>query len=348
MLPGLLLAAPVLVLACALLLGRYPGERVLEELRTRPRRTRRRAARAWTPAARRAIVRILPRGGPLVAGALAGRGPPTGPLPARRAPGPSPVTAPASRPVHLFFLPWRHTTMTRKLPLLSGALIALALPAAPAAAHVTLQPKTATPGEYTVENVRVPNETDNADTVRIDLQLPAGFASVSYQPVPGWRVKVTKAKLATPVKTDDGEITEGVTQVSWIGDGKEGRIVPGSFQDFPLSVRVPGQVGDTLTFKAVQKYDNGDTVRWIGAPGSDEPAPTVKLVAAAADAGAGADAQGGPATTVSASSAGAGTVPATDGDADGDGLAIVALLVGGLGVLLGAGGLAVGRRRATA
>ena len=54
------------------------------------------------------------------------------------------------------------------------------------------------PGPFTVLDVRVPNERDKASTVKVDVQFPAGFAAVSYQPVPGWTVKVIKKKLATP------------------------------------------------------------------------------------------------------------------------------------------------------
>ena len=33
------------------------------------------------------------------------------------------------------------------------------------------------------------------------MQFPDGFAEVSFQPVPGWNVKVKKTKLAKPIKT---------------------------------------------------------------------------------------------------------------------------------------------------
>jgi uncharacterized protein YcnI len=239
--------------------------------------------------------------------------------------------------------------MIRKL-IPAGALAVLILTAGPAAAHVTVQPKTATPGDYTVVDVRVPNETDSADTVRVDLQLPPGFASVSYQQVPGWKVKVKTEKLATPIQTDDGPIDEGVAQVTWTGDGKQGKIPPGAFQDFPLSILVPGKVGQTLTFKALQRYSDGEVVRWIGTPSSDHPAPTVQLVAAEEGTTAHHDAEQTGGTDKAA--AGEDAAPGHDedaGDDDGtDGLAVAALIVGALGVLLGAGGLAVGRRRTAA
>ena len=103
---------------------------------------------------------------------------------------------------------------------LAVAIAVLALPVA-AQAHVTLQPSEAPAGGFTVLNVRVPNERDNASTTKIDLKLPPGFIEASYEARPGWTVKVTKTKLAKPVKTDDGVVSE---QVSEITRGFRGRL----------------------------------------------------------------------------------------------------------------------------
>src|SRR4051794_12536099 len=160
-----------------------------------------------------------------------------------------------------------------KKTLLATALLALAAPAV-ADAHVTLQPNTATAGAYTRLDVRVPNEKDNESTSKIEVQFPDGFASASYEPTPGWDVKVTTKKLATPVKTDDGEITEGIDTITWTAKSKADAIPPGAFQDFGLSVKIPDDPGE-LTFKALQTYSGGDVVRWIGGKDSDTPAPIV-------------------------------------------------------------------------
>lgn len=232
-----------------------------------------------------------------------------------------------------------------KLAIALTAAAALSAPAA-AQAHVTLQPNTAAAGGYTRLDVRVPNETDDASTVKVELQLPPGFASASFEPVAGWDVKVTKTKLAEPIKTDDGEITEGVSQITWTGDGKEGSIPPGAFQDFGLSVKVPGKAGDTLTFKALQTYDNGDVVRWIGAEGSDNPAPTVAVTAAADDHHAAAAAT--PEATATPAATEAASATTDDGGGSSNGLAVVALIVGALGLLAGGAGLMAARRSATA
>ena len=55
---------------------------------------------------------------------------------------------------------------------------------------MTLQPNEAPEGAYTVLDVRVPNETEDANTTEIAVQFPAGFGDVSYQAVPGWTPKV--------------------------------------------------------------------------------------------------------------------------------------------------------------
>ena len=200
------------------------------------------------------------------------------------------------------------------------AVAALAAPAA-AQAHVTVQPDEAPAGGFTRLDVRVPNERDDAATTKVQLQLPDGFAEASYEPVPGWNVKVEKAKLDEPIKTDDGDVSEGVKLITW--SSSKG-IPAGAFQDFGLSVQVPGKAGDALTFKAIQTYSNGEKVRWIGPAGSDNPAPTVKLTAAPG----GEHAAPAPATAAT-----------TNDDGGGDGLAIAALIVGGLGLLAGGAAL---------
>ncbi len=67
----------------------------------------------------------------------------------------------------------------------ASAAALLAIPVGAAQAHVTLQPKTAPAGGFVVEDVRVPNETDDAVTTKVAVQLPDGFAEASYQTVPG-------------------------------------------------------------------------------------------------------------------------------------------------------------------
>ena len=61
--------------------------------------------------------------------------------------------------------------MRIKLTIALVATAALALPAV-AAAHVTLQPESVPAGTFTRLDVRVPNERDDAGTVKVDVELP--------------------------------------------------------------------------------------------------------------------------------------------------------------------------------
>jgi periplasmic copper chaperone A len=207
------------------------------------------------------------------------------------------------------------------------ALLALVIPAS-AGAHVTLQPSEAAAGDYTVLDVRVPNERDDPATTKVDVQLPSGFVFASYQAVPGWSVDVKMQKLAKPVQTDDGPITSEVREMTWTADNDKAGIQSGQFQDFPISVQIPGEAGDTLTFKAIQTYDDGEVVRWIGGPDAEEPAPQVAVTE-------GSEGHGDPAATESG-----------DSDSASKGLGIAALIIGALGLL--AGGAALARSRRTA
>jgi uncharacterized protein len=206
---------------------------------------------------------------------------------------------------------------------------------------VTLQPNEAPEGAYTVLDVRVPNESDSENTTKVAVQFPEGFGDVSYQAVPGWSVEVVHAKLKKPIQTDDGPITEGVREVVFSG----GKLPPGQFQDFPLSVQIPGKAGEELTFKAVQTYEK-EVVHWIGAPETEHPAPQV-LVTPAKEPGQAtvAAARGGEATAEGSPASSSGE--SSSGGSDDKGLAIAALVVAVI-ALLGAGAAVFSGRRRTA
>jgi hypothetical protein len=67
---------PLLLLVCALLLRRYPGERLLAELRRRRRSLRHARERTRRPRIQLRFDSRVPRGGALIGASLAGRAPP--------------------------------------------------------------------------------------------------------------------------------------------------------------------------------------------------------------------------------------------------------------------------------
>ena len=215
-----------------------------------------------------------------------------------------------------------------------GAVVAALVLAPAAAAHVTLQPSEAPAGGFTRLDVRVPNERDNASTTKVVVQMPPGFLSVSTEPVPGWDAELTMRRLDEPVEEFGEQVTEEVGRITFTADGEASAIQPGQFRDFGLSLRIPeGRPGTMLTFKALQTYSNGEVVRWIGPPDSEEPAPQVELTPGEEEEAA------APAAEQPAAPA------ATEEDDDGNGLAIAALIVGAAGLATGLAALVLSRRR---
>ncbi|MFD3646488.1 YcnI family protein [Streptomyces cyaneofuscatus] len=160
--------------------------------------------------------------------------------------------------------------------------------AGPAAAHVSVQPQgEAAKGGYATLNFKVPNERDQASTVKLEVNFPADhpLSSVTPEAVPGWKIAITKGKLDKPLEVHGRKITEAVTKVTWTADGS--KIAPGYFQQFPVSVGQLPEDADQLVFKAIQTYDNKEVVRWIEEPKGgeepDSPAPVLKLTAATED-----------------------------------------------------------------
>lgn len=97
----------------------------------------------------------------------------------------------------------------------------------------------------------------------MDLRLPDGVYFVSYEKVPGWKVKLTCKRLDTPVDLGGGfSVSERFTRIVWNGKPKrKGIIRPDQFEEFPIFVRIPdGDPGDQLVFPAVQNYRSGERV----------------------------------------------------------------------------------------
>jgi uncharacterized protein YcnI len=224
-----------------------------------------------------------------------------------------------------------------------AALVVLAVPGA-AQAHVSLHPNTLPAGSFPTLDIRVPNEEESANTTKVAVQFPPGFIDVSTGYMPGWKVQKKTRKLAKPVTTDEGTVSEEVSEVTWSG----GKFPPETFLDFPISTAIPdGDAGKTLTFKTVQTYDNGKSVHWIGAPSSDTPAPTVNVTqkggviedVAGTEAGPGSPAAATPTATPTSS-----TESSSKGASKG--LGVAALVVGIVALIAGLVALALvlGRR----
>jgi uncharacterized protein YcnI len=234
--------------------------------------------------------------------------------------------------------------------LVAGIGIAGLCAAAAASAHVTVTAPGVSAGDSDATIVfRVPDESDTASTVGLRLQLPTDhpIAGVLVAPQPGWTATITQTKLSTPIQTDDGAITQVVSQIDWKAAGGTG-IMPGYFGQFTI---IGGKLPDgvtTLTFKAIQTYSDGKQTAWIEQPAAgstaepEHPAPALHLPTGSAD---NAPASAAPAPTVTATPAASPTKAASKS------AATTGIILGIVGVVLGAAALLLtltrGRRATT-
>jgi uncharacterized protein YcnI len=149
-------------------------------------------------------------------------------------------------------------------------------------AHVKITPNTAAAGDDIQVTFRVPNEEENAGTVRVQIDLPrkTPFAGAEYEPVAGWTARVVEATLPHPIRNDGVEVTEAPVEIIYTANpGVE--IKAGQFQEFPVALDLTPNTG-SVEFPTIQTYSNGDVVKWdepTPADGDepDHPAPTLYI-----------------------------------------------------------------------
>ena len=145
----------------------------------------------------------------------------------------------------------------RPLLAIAAAVLTAAALAAPAAAHVQVRPTVAAPGDPVLFEVIVPGERD-AKTVEVTLQVPKDVLPFSFNDPPGW-------------ERDNREASDGSLEaIVWRGEQAED-----GFSRFAFLASTPEQEGE-IVWKALQRYDDGEIARWIGAPDSENPAAVTK------------------------------------------------------------------------
>jgi uncharacterized protein YcnI len=192
----------------------------------------------------------------------------------------------------------------RNVRILAGAALAItfaSLWGAAASAHVTVQPATAEQGSRGRFVFRVPNESDTAGTIKLEVQtpkdMPEAMASLRVMPSARWDVLPETEQLATPIKGETSDITKYVSKITWTA--KPGvRIGPGEFEEFDFTTGPLPKDKDSIAFKAIQTYDappkagsDETEARWVevrqaGQKDPARPEPLVKLTPPTSTAGA--------------------------------------------------------------
>jgi uncharacterized protein YcnI len=201
-------------------------------------------------------------------------------------------------------------------------LIAFVAAAGPAFGHVQVSPNEVAPGDPVRFELLVPNERD-ASTVEVSLQMPKDVLPFSFNDPPGWR--------RTLETRSDGSIEV----VRW-----RGRLRSDGFADFSFLASTPEREGE-ISWKAIQKYDDGKETAWIGPPDSDEPAAVTQVIASAPRQNAGGESSDeGTAGATETSATPSGGDGGDDSNRD-----WIAIALGGAGLVLGAAALVVALRR---
>lgn len=147
---------------------------------------------------------------------------------------------------------------TARLLVVPAAAATLLLAASPAWAHVHVEAERS--GSGVTLSFHVPNEEAPAHTTSVVVAVPAGLGTLTPAATGAWK----------PAVAGD--------QVTWSGGAIGGR----DAVDLRLQVGGLPAGADTLTFKVLQTYDNGETVAWIetappGAPEPEHPAPVLDV-----------------------------------------------------------------------
>jgi hypothetical protein len=135
-------------------------------------------------------------------------------------------------------------------------------------AHVVVAPTFVDGNSETTIAFEMPNERPPHATVSLEVKAPPGIELTSAKPPPGWKLEVTHDRA------------------QWTG----GRIEGQRTVAFPLAVAARTRAG-TETFKATQRYDDGESVRWdvgltvLPASGDETPSQHLDRAVAAGTVG---------------------------------------------------------------
>lgn len=146
--------------------------------------------------------------------------------------------------------------------------------AAPALGHAVVSPAESVTDRFETYTLRVPTEKP-IPTVEVTLEVPDEVEVKRVLKQTGWTVVTEpRHKERSPEEKEHAHAEEAAfARITWRGN----TISPGEFEEFKFSGR-NGAKPVTLSWRVHQKYQDGTTVSWTGAPGSQTPASQTRLV----------------------------------------------------------------------
>ena len=229
--------------------------------------------------------------------------------------------------------------------IIATAILAFVALTQVAQAHVTVQPNEAPAGAFFRFVIRVPNERD-VPTTKVRVEFPENLIFTSFQPKEGWDRTIKMKKLDEPIEAFGSQVDEVVGSVTYSG----GSIGAGEFDEFGFSVRVPEEEGQ-LEFRAFQTYEGGEVVEWTGPEDGESPAARVAVYDLSDIAEEGQGELGllhDTASEVDELASAAGTMDHSAEASDDDDDSKLGVILGAIGIALGAAALLVALKKRTA
>ncbi len=157
--------------------------------------------------------------------------------------------------------------------MITSALAATTVGAAPASADVTVTPGQAVQGEAAKLTFRVTEDRVPAYTTRIELLMPEAAPVAETYPMsdPHWAPRMTMRKVdQTLGGIHHGQVTEVVASIVWT---RAGAPAPGAGPAELVVSLGPLPQTDQMTFHLVQTYSDGHVTNWNQPPSSEVPPP---------------------------------------------------------------------------
>lgn len=151
-----------------------------------------------------------------------------------------------------------------------------------AAAHVTLEKRTAVLDSSYKAVLRIPHGCEGEATHTVRVTVPEGFVNAKPMPKPGWTLATRKARYRKSYTLHGRDYDSGVVEITWSG----GALADDWYDEFVFRGTVTGVApGSVLHFPTTQLCATGEN-RWheVAAPGEDShrlewPAPYLTVIA---------------------------------------------------------------------
>jgi uncharacterized protein YcnI len=156
-------------------------------------------------------------------------------------------------------------------------ILATSLIALPAAAHVTVAPASAPAGAYVRLAFAMTHGCQGAATTEVVLRIPhEQLLNARPMPKAGWTLDIERRPLARPYELHGRRVADSVAEIRWRG----GPLPNAHYDEFVIAAKLADDASGALPIEVLQLCERGRN-DWVGPPGSEAPAPLLRVEPAA-------------------------------------------------------------------